>query len=70
MSGDVQDSFVHLHPVHTQNNICPLTFQDNETGREHSSDKLEWDFMDHAIDNHSTSESANNGIWYFSSLEC
>jgi hypothetical protein len=42
-SEDVQHSFVYLHAVHTQNNIYPLTFQDNETGREHSPDKLKWD---------------------------
>jgi hypothetical protein len=62
-SRDVQNSFVHLHPVHTKNNIDSLTFQDDKTGQKHSPDKLKWDFTDHTINNHSTSRSAN-GIWY------
>jgi hypothetical protein len=57
---------MHLHPVHTQNNI--LTFQDDKTHREHSPEKLEWHCTDHLIGNHLDSESAN-GIWYFSGLE-
>jgi hypothetical protein len=67
-SRDIQNSLVHLHPVHTQNNIYLLTFKDDKTGREHSLDKLEWDFMDHTIGNHSASGSAN-GIQYFCSPE-
>jgi hypothetical protein len=66
MNKYVQNSFLHLRPVHTYNNIYSLTFQDDKTGREHSLDKLEWDFMHHPINNHSFSGSAN-GIWYFSS---
>jgi hypothetical protein len=58
-SRDVQNSFVHLHPVHTKNNIDSLTFQDDKTGQKHSPDKLKWDFTDHTINNHSTSRSAN-----------
>jgi hypothetical protein len=50
MSRDVQQSLVHLHLVHTQNNIYPLAFQDNMTGREHSPDKLQWDFTDNLIE--------------------
>jgi hypothetical protein len=65
---DVQNNFVHLHLVHSQNNIYSLTFQDDKTGQEHSPDKLESDFMDHMIDNNSASGSAN-GIQYFSSIE-
>jgi hypothetical protein len=65
---DVQQVLVHLHPIRTQNNIYSLTFQDNKTGREHSLDKLEWGFMDHPIDNHLTSRSANR-IRYFNSPE-
>jgi hypothetical protein len=67
-SGDIQYNLVPLHPVHTKNNIYPLTFQDDKTGREHSPDTLDWDCTDHTIGNHSASGSAN-GIWYFSSLE-
>jgi hypothetical protein len=67
-SRDIQYSFMHLHLVHTKNNIYPLTFQDDKTSWDHSPDKLKWDFMDHTIDNHLTSRSAN-GIQYFSSLE-
>jgi hypothetical protein len=58
-SGDVQHSSMHLHPVHTKNNIDSLTFQDDKSGWKHSSSKLEWDFMDHLVGNHSASRSAN-----------
>jgi hypothetical protein len=53
MGGHVQHNLVHIHLVHTQNNMYSLTFQDDKTGREHSPDKLKWDFMDHPIGNHS-----------------
>jgi hypothetical protein len=66
MSKHVQNSFVHLHPVHTKNNVDALTFQDDKTGRKHSPNKFEWDFMDLSIGNHSASRSANR-IWYFCS---
>jgi hypothetical protein len=59
MSRDVQYNFVYLHAVQTPKNIYSLTLQDDETGQKHSSDKLEWYFMDHPIDNYSTSGSAN-----------
>jgi hypothetical protein len=32
MSGDVQHGPMHLHLVHTENDIDPLTFQDNKSG--------------------------------------
>jgi hypothetical protein len=50
---DVQNIFVHLHPVHTKNNINSLAFQDDKAGQKHSPNKLKWDFMDHPIGNHS-----------------
>jgi hypothetical protein len=68
MRRDVQHSFMHLHPVHTKNNIDSLALQDNKTGQKHSPDKLEWDFMDHLISNHSASKSANR-IWHWCSTE-
>jgi hypothetical protein len=68
MSRDVQHSLVHLHPFHTKNGIDSLAFQDNKTGQKHSPDKLEWDFMDHLIGNHSASGSANR-IWHQCSTE-
>jgi hypothetical protein len=58
-SGDVQHGSMHLHPVHTKNGIDSLTFQDDKSGGKHSPSKLEWDFMDHLVGNHSTSRSAN-----------
>jgi hypothetical protein len=48
-SRDVQNSFVHLHLVHTKNNIDSLTFENHKTSRKHTPDKLEWDFMDHTM---------------------
>jgi hypothetical protein len=59
MSGDVQHSLMHLHPVHTKNDIDSLTFQDDKSGGKRSPNKLEWDFMDHLVGNHSASGSAN-----------
>jgi hypothetical protein len=41
-SRDVPYHFVHLYPVPTQNYIYSITFQDDESGREHSPDKLEY----------------------------
>jgi hypothetical protein len=58
-SRDVQNSLMHPQPVHTNNDIDPLAFQDDKTGREHSPDKLEWDLMDHLIGNHSAPRSVN-----------
>jgi hypothetical protein len=59
MSGDVQQGSMHLHLVHTKNDIDSLTFQDNKSARKHSPSKLEWDFMDHLVGNHLASGSAN-----------
>jgi hypothetical protein len=59
MSGDVQHSSMHLHPIHIENNIDPLEFQDNKSGQKHSLRKLKWDFMGHLISNHSASGSAD-----------
>jgi hypothetical protein len=56
MSGDVQHGSMHLDLVHTKNDIDPLAFQDNKSGRKHSPDKLKWDLMGHLISNHSTSK--------------
>jgi hypothetical protein len=58
-SRDVQHTSMHLHPVHTKNDIDSLTFHDDKSGWKHSPSKLEWDFMDHMVGNHSTSRSAN-----------
>jgi hypothetical protein len=58
-SRDIQHSLVHLHPVHTENDINSLAFQNDKSGWKHSPSKLEWDFMDHLVGNHSASESAN-----------
>jgi hypothetical protein len=58
-SGDVQHDSMHLHLVHTENDIDPLAFEDNKSGQKHSPDKLMWDFMDHLISNHSASGSAD-----------
>jgi hypothetical protein len=58
-SRDVQHGSMHLHPVHTKNDIDSLPFQDNKSGRKHSPVKLKWDFMGHLISNHSASESAD-----------
>jgi hypothetical protein len=33
MGRNVQESLVQLHPSHPQNDINPLTFQDDEVGR-------------------------------------
>jgi hypothetical protein len=68
MSRDVQNSLVHLHPVHTINIIDSLAFQDDKTGQKHLPNKLKWDFTDHPIVNHSASGSADR-IWYFCSTE-
>jgi hypothetical protein len=59
MSRDVKHSPMHLHPVHTKNDIDSLTFQDDKSSQKHSPDKLKWDFMSHLISNHSVSESAD-----------
>jgi hypothetical protein len=59
VSRDVQNIFVHLHPVHTKNNINSLAFQDDKAGQKHSPNKLKWDFTDHPIGNHSASGSAD-----------
>jgi hypothetical protein len=59
MSEDVQHSSMHLHPVHTKDDIDSLTFQDDKSGEKHSPNKLELDFMNHLIGNHSASGSAN-----------
>jgi hypothetical protein len=56
---DIQHSLVHLHLVHTKNGVDSLAFQDNKTGRKDTPNKLEWNFIDHLISNHSTSRSAN-----------
>jgi CRISPR/Cas system-associated protein Csm6 len=58
-SGDVQHSSMHFHPVYTKNDIDPLTFQDDKSGRKHSPGKLKWDFTSHLISNHSASVSAD-----------
>jgi hypothetical protein len=58
-SEDVQHDSMHLHPVHAKNDIDSLTFQDDKSGGKHSPSKLEWDFMDHLIGNHSASRSAD-----------
>jgi hypothetical protein len=50
---------MHLHLVHTKNDIDSLTFQDDKSGGIHSPSKLECDFMDHLVGNHSASRSAN-----------
>jgi hypothetical protein len=68
MSRDVQNSLVHLHLVHTKNNIDSLAIQDDKTSREHSHDKLEWDFMGHPIGNHSA-DGSGDIIWHFCSTE-
>jgi hypothetical protein len=49
---------MHLHLVHTKNDIDPLAFQEDTGGWTHSPGKLKWDFTDHLISNHSTSGSA------------
>jgi hypothetical protein len=67
-SRDVQNNLVHIHLVHTKNNINSLAFQDDKTGWEHSPDKLKWDFTGHPIGNHSASGSADR-IWHFCSIE-
>jgi hypothetical protein len=59
MSRDVQHGSMHLYPVHTENGIDPLAFQDNKSGKKHSSDNLKWDFMGHLIRYQSASGSAN-----------
>jgi hypothetical protein len=56
---DIQHSLVNLHLVHTKNGIDSLAFQDNKTGQKDTPNKLEWNFIDHLIGNHSTSRSAN-----------
>jgi CRISPR/Cas system-associated protein Csm6 len=50
---------MHLHLVHTKNDIDLVALQDNKSGRKHSPGKLKWDFMGHLISNHSASESAD-----------
>jgi hypothetical protein len=59
MSRDIQHSSMRPHPVHTKNDIDPLTFQDNKSGRKHSPDKLKWDFTCNLISNHSASRSVD-----------
>jgi hypothetical protein len=59
MSGDVQHGSMHLHLAHTKNDIDPLPFQDNKSGKKHLPSKLKWDFMGHLISNHSAPESAD-----------
>jgi hypothetical protein len=68
MGRDVQESLVHLHPSHPQNDINALTFQNEEVGRKDLPALLEWDFMDHTINNYSTSR-CKNKIWHFCVLE-
>jgi hypothetical protein len=58
-SGDVQHGSMHLHPVHTKNDIDPLAFQDDKSSQKHSPGKLKWDFTGHLISNHSTSRSVD-----------
>jgi hypothetical protein len=58
-SGDVQHGSMHLHPVHTENGIDPLAFQDNRSGQKHSPGKLKCNFTGHLISNHSASGSAD-----------
>jgi hypothetical protein len=65
---DVQHNSMHLHPVHTKNDIDPLIFQDNKSGVNHLPSKLEWDFIGHLISKHSASESADR-IKHFCSTE-
>jgi hypothetical protein len=67
-SRDVQHTSMHLHPVHTENNVNFLTFQNDKSGWKHSPNMLEWDFMDHLVGNHSASGGAN-GIWHLGSTE-
>jgi hypothetical protein len=40
MSGDVQHSSMHVHPVHTKNDIDFLTFQHDKSGQKQSPSKL------------------------------
>jgi hypothetical protein len=40
MSIDVQHRLVHIHLVHTKNNIYSLTFQDDKTGQKSSPGEL------------------------------
>jgi hypothetical protein len=56
---DIQHGLMHLHLVHTKNDIDPLPFQDNKSSQKHSSGKLKWDFMGHLISNHLASGSAD-----------
>jgi hypothetical protein len=67
-SRDVQHNSMHLHPVHTKNDIDPLAFQDDKGGRKRLPDKLKWDFLGNLISNHSASESANR-IRHLGSIE-
>jgi hypothetical protein len=62
-SRDIQNNLVPLHPVHTENDIYSLTFQDDETGLKHSPNELKWNCMDHTIGNRSASGSGH-GIRY------
>jgi hypothetical protein len=68
MSRDVQHSSMHLHPLHIENDINSLTFQNDKSGWKHSPNKLKGDFMDHLVGNHSASGSAN-GIRHLGSTE-
>jgi hypothetical protein len=58
-SGDVQHSSMHLHLVHTKNDIDSLTFQDDKSGRKYSPGKIKWDFTGYLISNHSASGGAD-----------
>jgi hypothetical protein len=62
MSRDIQYNLLPYHPAHTNNNIYPLAFQDDNTGQKCLANKLKWDFMGHTIGNNSTSGSGNE-IW-------
>jgi hypothetical protein len=68
MSRDVQHGSMHVHPVHTKNDVDSLPFQDNRSSRKHSPDKLKWDFTGHLISNHSTSGSADR-VRHLGSIE-
>jgi hypothetical protein len=42
MSRDIQYSLMPHHPIHTENNIYSLAFQDDKAGKKHSPGKLKW----------------------------
>jgi hypothetical protein len=58
-SRDIQYNLVPHHPIHTQNNIYSLTFQDDKDGKKHSPDKLKHNSMNHTISHHSASGHTN-----------